>query len=778
MTAIQKVGVIGAGVMGAGIAAHITNAGVPVVLLDIVPEGAINRNALAAGAIAKLRKAEPAAFMDPRNAGLITPGNTEDHLGLLAECDWIIEAVVERVEVKRTLYGKIHAVRKKGSVVSSNTSTLPLALLTSGLPEAFSRDFVITHFFNPPRYMRLLELVTGSQTRPEQAAIIRDFADAALGKGVVDCKDTPGFIANRIGIFWLQCAVTEAIATGLTVEEADAVLGRPVGIPKTGVFGLLDLVGIDLMPHTLASMAKALPPTDPFHALPHEPELVKKMLAAGYTGRKGKGGFYRLNTSSGKRIKEAIDLETGEYRRSTKASLESPKAAAAGGLRALVEHADKGGRYAWRVLSRTLTYAASLVPEIADDVTAIDRAMRLGYNWKYGPFELIDQLGPPWLAKRLTAEGQEVPALFQQAAADRHGFYAVCDGHLHHLGTDHRYHRVERPAGVLLLSDIKRYSQPLIRNASASLWDVGDQIACLEFHTKMNAIDPGVLELLESTLRLVPEQGYRALVIYNEGTHFSVGANLGLALFAANIAAWSEIEGIVRRGSAVYQALKYAPFPVVGAPSGMAVGGACEILLHCDAIQAHAETYMGLVEVGVGVVPAWGGCKELLQRWSADGHCPRGPMPPVAKAFETISTATVAKSAAEAKALLFLRNGDRITMNRDRLLADAKAKSLELAQGYEPPPRPEFVLPGESGRVALSLAVDNFYRLGKATPHDVVVCQKLAEVLTGGETDMTETVSEAQLLALERTTLMELVRHPATLARIEHMLETGKPLRN
>lgn len=779
MTVIEKVGVIGAGVMGAGIAAQITNAGVPVMLLDIVPEGTDDRNALATGAIAKLRKAEPSAFMDPGNADLITPGNTEDHLGRLSECDWIIEAVVERLEVKRALYGKIHAVRKRDSVVSSNTSTLPLALLTSGLPETFTRDFLITHFFNPPRYMRLLELVTGEHTRPEQAAIIRAFADVALGKGVVDCKDTPGFIANRIGIFWLQCAVTEAIDAGLTVEEADAVLGRPAGVPKTGVFGLLDLVGLDLMPHTLASMTKALPPTDPLHAILREPERVQQMISEGYTGRKGKGGFYRLNTASGRRMKEAIDLQTGAYRPATRANLESLKAARAGGLRALMEHDDQGGRYAWRVLSRTLAYAASLVPEIADEVTAIDSAMRLGYNWKYGPFELIDQLGAPWFAQRLAADHQTVPPLLQQAAAtDPPGFYRIDHGQLRYLGTDHAHHRVTRPAGVSLLSDLKRDSQPLLRNASASLWDVGDGIACLEFHTKMNAIDPGVLELLENTLQFVPERGYRAVVIYNEGTHFSVGANLGLALFAANIAAWPEIDAIVGRGQKVYQALKYAPFPVVGAPSGMALGGACEMLLHCDAIQAHAETYMGLVEVGVGVVPAWGGCKELLQRWTTCNHRPRGPMPPVAKAFETISMAVVAKSATEAKALLFLRNGDGITMNRDRLLADAKAKALTLAQGYEPSSTPDFALPGESGRVALSLAVDNFHRLGKATPHDVVVCKQLAKVLSGGETDMTETVSEDQLLALERRTFMELVRHPATLARIEHLLETGKPLRN
>ena len=775
MAEIKKVGVIGAGVMGAGIAAHITNAGVPVVLLDIVPEGAKNRNAIAEDAVKKLLKADPAAFMHERHAKLIITGNIEDHLGLLADCDWIIEAVIEKLDAKHAIYGKIDAVRKPGSIVSSNTSTIPLAVLCEGMPAGFARDFLITHFFNPPRYMRLLELVAGEKTRADALQAVRRFADVALGKGVVDCKDTPGFIANRIGIYWLQCGVLEAMEAGLTVEEADLVCGRPMGIPKTGVFGLLDLVGLDLMPHVLGSLAGALPETDAFHAVRREPELIGKMIADGYTGRKGKGGFYRLDTSSGKRVKEAIDLETGAYHPAQKPRLDSVEAATDGGLRALMEHPDKGGRYAWRVMARTLSYAAHLAPEIADDIVAVDEAMRLGFNWKSGPFQLIDQLGPAWFAEKLKTDGLPVPDLLETVGAGT--FYRTDEGRPQHLAFDGGYTDVRRATGVLLLSDVKLRSEPVARNASASLWDIGDGVVCLEFHTKMNALDLGTLAMVGKAVRIVAD-GYQALVIYNEGSNFSAGANLGLMLFAANLAAWPMIEDMLVQGQDAYKALKYAPFPVVGAPAGMALGGGCEILLHCDAVQAHAEFYVGLVETGVGVVPAWGGCKEMLVRWSASPLRPRGFMPPVIKVFETVGTATVARSAPEARDLLYLGADDGITMNRDRLLADAKARALDLVDGYTPPEPPEISLPGPAARVALTMVLYGLRKLGKATPHDEVVAKVLAGVLSGDGTDVTESLTEDDLLALERRAFMELVRHPATIARIEHMLDTGKPLRN
>ncbi|MEZ5537228.1 MAG: 3-hydroxyacyl-CoA dehydrogenase NAD-binding domain-containing protein [Thiolinea sp.] len=772
---IQKVAVIGAGVMGAGIAAHIANAGTPVVLLDIVPEGAENRSVIAESAVAKMLKADPAPFMHKRNAKLITTGNLEDDLDLLSDCDWIIEAVIENLQIKQNLYRKLEAVRKLGSMLSSNTSTIPMQDLMDGMSDESRRYFMITHFFNPPRYMRLLEVAFNGQTDKDALQAVRDFCDVQLGKGVVVCKDTPGFIANRIGIFWIQTAVLEAFAMGLTVEEADAVIGKPVGIPKTGVFALSDLVGLDLLPHLMDSMERTLPESDALRQRTQIPELITKMIADGYTGRKGKGGFYRLNRDGGRKVKESINLQTGEYAPSKAARLASVDTARKGGLQALVSHEDKGGQYAWRVLSQVLSYAASLVPEIADDVHAVDTAMKLGYNWKFGPFELIDQLGAAAFAERLRAENMPVPDMLEKACDS--GFYQQQDGQVHYLDHAGEARLLERGDGVLLLSDIKLRTEPVAKNGSASLWDIGDGVVCLEFTSKMNALDPQILEMINRAVGLVQSK-YKALVIYNEGSNFSVGANLGLLLFSANIAAWSQIEEMVAAGQNTYKKLKYAPFPVVGAPSGMALGGGCEILLHCDAIQAHAETYTGLVEVGVGLIPGWGGCKEMLQRWVTNPKRGGGPIPPVVKCFEMISTAQVAKSAQEAQSMLILRPGDGITMNRDRLLADAKARALAMVDEYSPPEEQEISLPGATARTAMEMAVKDFRTMGRATPHDEVVSLTLADVLSGGDTDMTETLDEETLLELEREAFMSLVSNNDSLARMEHMLTTGKPLRN
>ncbi|MEZ5452405.1 MAG: 3-hydroxyacyl-CoA dehydrogenase NAD-binding domain-containing protein [Thiothrix sp.] len=772
---IHKVAVIGAGVMGAGIAAHIANAGTPVMLLDIVPEGATDRSQIAKAAIAKLLKADPAPLMHKRNARLITPGNIEDDLEALSECDWIIEAIVERLAIKQDLYRKLAAVRKTDAIVSSNTSSIPLHELVAGLPEDFAAHFMITHFFNPPRYMRLLEIVTSEQTDQDAARKIREYADWKLGKGVVDCKDTPGFIANRIGIFWIQTAIQAAIDMGLTVEEADAVVGRPMGIPKTGVFGLSDLVGIDLMPHLMRSMNRSLPAGDALLAKATIPPLIQNMIETGYTGRKGKGGFYRLNLDSGQKVKESINLQTGEYAPSQPVQLGSVKAARDGGLQALVSYDDKGGQYAWKVLSQTLSYAAELVPEIADDICAVNTAMKLGYNWKFGPFELIDQLGADAFAKRLEADGLGIPLLLEKAR--KHGFYQHEAGETLYLQPDGSYQPLQRPEGVMLLTDLKRHTEPLLENDAASLWDIGDGVACLEFHSKMNSLDPQILEMIEETVDFIP-QNHQALVIYNEGSNFSAGANLGLLMFAAKLGGWDEVDEIVSGGQQAYKKLKYAPFPVVGAPFGLALGGGCEILLHCDALQAHAETYVGLVETGVGLIPGWGGCKEMLHRWGTNPRFPRGPLPAVLKCFEIISVATVAKSAFEARDYLFLRHTDGISMNRDRLLADAKARALSMVEGYQPPEPPIFHLPGATAKVAMEMAVNDFRAQGKATPYDTVIADALATVLSGGDTDMTEALTEDDLLALEYAQFTQLVRKPETLARVQHMLETGKPLRN
>jgi 3-hydroxyacyl-CoA dehydrogenase len=807
---IAKVGVLGSGVMGAGIAAHVANAGLPVVLLDIVQEDGGPRSALAMAAIERLKSTKPAPLMSPARAKLITPGNFVDDLALLADCDWIVEAVIERVEIKQKVYGAVDAVRKPGSIVSSNTSTIPFAKLIEGLPEAFARDFLITHFFNPPRYMRLLELVAGPHTRPEAAAAVRRFCDLRLGKSVVACRDTPAFIANRIGTFWIEAALRAAFAGGLTVEEADALAGKAFGFPKTGVFGLLDLVGIDLGPHVAKTLLATLPADDPYVRVHEDSVFIDRMIASGLTGRKGKGGFYRIDSSRGSKIKQAIDLVSGEYRDVREPKLASAQLALGrgakgssqgGGPRAVLEFADRGGSFAWRMVSETLSYALGVAPQIADDIASIDEAMRTGFGWKWGPFELLDRIGPAWFATKLAKDGLPVPELLARVGSGT--FYRVENARLQQLSlplpaafsssspsssspaafsfssSDASYTDVPRGEGVLRLSDVKLAGPPVAKNASAALWDLGDGVLCLEFTSKMNALDEGILRLVRKALGLMDGARWKALVIANEGENFSVGANIGIALFAANVGLWPAIEASIYEGQQVFKALKYAPFPVVGAPSGMALGGGCEILLHCAAVQAHAETYMGLVEAGVGLVPGWGGCKEMSQRWFTNPRRPGGPMPGVAACFEKLSTAWVSTSAEEARDALFLRAGDGITMNRDRLLADAKAKALALvAAGYRPPEAVEISLPGPSGKAALDMAVAGFRGSGLATPHDAVVAGHLATVLTGGETDVTETLGEEDLLALERAAFLALVRTPATLTRIEGMLETGKAVRN
>ena len=771
--AIERVAVIGSGVMGGGIAAHLANAGASVLLLDVAAKEGSDRSAVARAAVDRLAKSRPPAFMHRRAARRIDAGNLDDDLPRVAEADWIVEAVVERLDVKRDLYARLDAVRRPGAIVSSNTSTIPLARLVEGASEGLRRDFAITHFFNPPRYMRLLEIVRGPETRPDLVERLRGFADRRLGKGVVECKDTPGFIANRIGVFWLQCALIEAIAAGLGVEQADAALGPAAGIPKTGVFGLLDLIGLDLMPHVAGSMDALLPPDDDLRRYMEVPEVLRRMVAGGYTGRKGKGGFYRLRREGGERIRESIDLATGEYHRSERVRLACVDAAKTGGLRALVEHDSEEGRYAWRVLSSVLAYTAALVPGISDDAADVDAAMRLGYNWQAGPFEMADRLGAGWLADRLRAEGRPVPPMLE--AAREGGFYRETGGRVERLGAAGGYASLVRPSGTQRLADVKRGRAQVIGNDSASLWDAGRDVACLEFHTRMNTLDQGSLTLIGQAIELMPDR-FAGLVIHNDGEHFSAGANLGEALFAIGAGAWDRLAGASALGQRTFKAMKYAPFPVVGAPSGMALGGGCEVLLHCDAIVAHAETYAGLVEAGVGLIPAWGGCKELLARYARQG--PRGPMPPVSRAFETVSLAKVSQSAHEARDMGILRREDTIVMNRDRVLAEAVDKVHALHSGYAPPEPPVFRLPGRSGQAALALAIGEFARTGKATPHDVVVATALARVLSGGNADPIDEVGEDAVLTLERETLLSLVRTPETQARIEHMLETGRPLRN
>ncbi len=767
---IKKAAVIGAGTMGSGIAAHIANAGVPVILMDLPQSGFGKKNSLAEAAIERMLKAEPAPFMSPQAVKLVTPSNT-DELDQLKDCDWIVEAIIEKVEIKQDLYARLEKVIGPQTIISSNTSTIPMTKLLEGRSDQFRKNFFITHFFNPPRYTRLLEIVSSPESHKESLEKLHQFADEGLGKGVVFCKDSPGFIANRIGTFWIQKAMIEAYERGITVEEADAIFSKPMGIPKTGVFALVDLVGLDLIPLISQSMGSSLSPDDWFHKSNRELPVIQKLIADGYTGRKGKGGFYRLTyANDSKKIKESVDLKTGEFKKSEKPRLQALEIAKEN-LKVLLNFNDKYGEYAWAVLSDVLCYAALIVDQIADDIFAIDTAMKLGYNWKYGPFELLDRIGLSWFVEKLKKEGRSVPAMIESLGSNT--FYKVEDGKLHYF-TSHGYKPVVRRPGILLLEDVKRTTQPLAKNPSAALWDIGDGVICLEFKSKMNSLDPEIMKMIRQSVEIVSKD-YKALVIYNEGSNFSAGANLGLAMFAANLGLWPLIEQMVKEGQEAYMALKYAPFPVVGAPSGIAVGGGCEVLLHCDALVAHAESYVGLVEVGVGIVPAWGGCKEMLNRWVNNKKRPGGGMVAVAKVFEMIGTAKVAKSAFEAKEMLILGEDDDIVMNRDRLLYKAKEKALQLASNYKTPEPIVLNLPGGAARVSLNMAVKAMAKVGKATPYDEEITKKLAFILSGGDEGE---CTEEEILTMEREAFTSLIRNPKTWARMEHILETGKPLRN
>ncbi len=767
---IKKAAVIGAGVMGSGIAAHMANAGIQVLLLDLPQSGFGKKNKLAEDALEKMKKTDPAPFMSGDAFKRVTPGNTESDLDKLTDCDWVVEAIIEKIEYKHDLYAKIEKVIRPGTIVSSNTSTIPMEKLVDGRSTDFKKNFFITHFFNPPRYTRLLEIVSSKDSDQESLKTLNDFADIHLGKGVVHCKDSPGFIANRIGTFWIQKAMVEALDRDISIEEADAIFSKPMGIPKTGVFGLVDLVGLDLIPLVTQSMRNALPKTDPFHTSYKDIPVIQKLIDDGYTGRKGKGGFYRLNKKEdGSKVKESVSLKTGDFLPSKKAKL--PMLEGRTNLKTLLSGKDKHAEFAWSVLSEVLRYSADIIDEIADNIADIDYAMRLGYNWKFGPFELIDQIGAQWFADRLKQEGRPVPSILD--ALGDGTFYKIENGQTQYF-TGKGYTELKRPDGVLLLSDIKLKTKPLAKNASASLWDIGDGVVCLEFTSKMNSIDPEIMKMIMKSIDIV-KKDYKALVIYNEGTNFSAGANLGLALFAINVAMWPLIEDIVKGGQDAYMALKYAPFPVISAPSGLALGGGCEILFHSDAVVAHAESYIGLVEVGVGIIPAWGGCKEMLTRTLTSKRRPGGGMVAVGKVFEMIGTAKVNKSAFEAKENFFIHDQDPIIMNRDRVLADAKTHALKMADGYTPPEPVTLDLPGGGARVSMNMAVKAMVKIGKATEYDEEISKKLAYVLTGGDDEAT---TEQEILALEREKFMELIHSPKTHARMESILETGKPLRN
>ncbi len=621
--------------------------------------------------------------------------------------------------------------------------------------------------------MRLLEIITGEKTRPDLTQKIMNFAEKQLGKGIVDCKDTPGFICNRIGVFWLQTAVREAIRLNLSIEEADALMSRPLGIPKTGVFGLIDLIGLDLMPQIINSMADKLADNDEFHHVKELPPVFLDLLEQGNLGRKSQAGFYRLNRLRELKLHESIDLKNGVYRTSEKANIKLDSRVNNNNLISLFERDDRYGNYAWSVVSSTINYTAGLIPEISDSPADIDRAMKLGYNWKYGPFELLDCIGATYLKKRRQHEGLAVTDMVNP---DLTVYQTSEKGEFQYRTPLGSYKTIKVPPGVLSLDSAKKNHPPILHNATASLWDIGDHIVCFEFHGKMNTLSMQTMTLLQQSIALASEQ-FQAMVIYNDGQNFSAGANLEVLSLVIKQQNWQEVENILRIGQSTYQSLKYSPIPVIGAPFGMALGGGAEILLHCDAIQSHIELYMGLVELGVGLIPGWRGCTEMLLKCSETEDQQKKPIDCIKKIFESICHKQVSKSALEAMDLSYLRPSDKITMNRDRLLADAKSLAITMAADYRCPKPQKINLSAET-LVALHKTVENQIACEKSSEYDHVLINHLLNVFCGGNHTQAIDVNQETLMTLERDAFLTLVRQPETVARIEHMMKTGRALNN
>lgn len=755
---INCIAVIGAGTMGGGIAAHAANAGAEVILLDVSAS-------LARAGLEK--QLQSGGFMAPEFADRVRVGSVKDDLKLLASADWIIEAVAERLDVKRDIYRAIDEIRKPQAIISSNTSTIPLEELTGSMSPGLAERFLITHFFNPPRAMRLLEIVAGPTTAPGALASVREFADRALGKGLVDCNDTPGFIANRIGGFWLLLAQQEAIDAGIDVEEVDMLMTVAFGIPRSGVFGLLDLIGMDVMGAIRENLQARLPSQDAMVQMGRQPELVARMAAEGRLGRKSGAGYYRFQRDHSSR--ETLDLTSGEYRSLRFACAEATNVAKKG-PRELMESDAPTGRFASLVMRRTLSYAASLVPEIAETPYHVDRAMTLGYGWTYGPFEIVDRMGAPWFRDHLNAHGEHVPE-FLELAAQAGGFYAADGNGSVFLTPDGGRSAVDQPAGALSLPMVRSRGSAIISDDRVSLWDMGDGVALLEMHAKMNVLSEQMLSGLARGLARAKES-FAALVIGTEGPTFSAGADLKALVQHAEVGDYSRLGAIMDAGQDLMHGVKFSTIPVVAAGHGIALGGGCELAMHMAGTAAHAEFNIGLVETAVGLVPAWGGCKELLLRFSEQTDPSSAqPVEPPFGAFELIATARKATNAFEACKLGFIRKVDGVTMNIDRVITAAKERALALSRTYRPPEPRQFRLAGSAGTLALKNVIADDFHGGRITEPERYVRGILAHVLTGGPgADPDRHVSENAIFHLEKAAILELLQTSATIERIKQQL--------
>ena len=816
---IEKVAVLGAGTMGSRIAAHLANAGVRSYLLDIVPPDAAAdaalavRNRFAEAGLDAARKSKPAAFMEPPFARLVTTGNFDDHLGLLAECDWIIEAVVENLDLKRALLRRVDAVRKPGTIVTTNTSGLPIHSIAEGFSEDFRRCWFGTHFFNPPRYMRLLEIIPTPDSDPAAIEAIAQFASVRLGKGIVYAKDTPNFIANRIGCFSVVNIARLMQEFDFSVEDVDALTGSAIGFPKSATFRTIDMVGLDVLGHVVRNAKRLAPALAGAGGGPAEwldergdlelPAFYDQMVERKLLGDKTRAGFYKKERGPEGEKRLAIDWKTLEYhpaQRPKFASLEMAKTVDALGERVRMltgfgdGKLDKAGQFLWTALSEVFTYSANRIPEISDNVVEIDRGMRMGFNWEMGPFELWDAIGVAPSVARMKQEGKPVAANVERLlASGQQSWYTdaptAASGRAYFdLATDSVEQEKVAP-GVWSVTVAKKSNGVVKSNAGASLIDLGDGVGCIEFHSKMNSLGADIIQLTSQVLK--PGglgDNFDAFVISNDASNFSVGANIMLLLMAVQDEEWDDVDMMIRQFQNMTQLIKFSPKPVVAAPFGMTLGGGCEVSLHAAARQPHAELYMGLVEVGVGLLPGGGGCKEMTLRAvdAAQSIRPDGRgesvemMEAMKKAFETVALAKVSTSAFEARGLGFLSRGDAITMNRERVLSDAKAQALELARaGYRAPvPRTDIPAPGENILATLKLGV-HLMRQGEfISDHEVKIATKVAEVLCAGALTPGTPVTEQYLLDLEREAFKSLCGERKTQERIQFTLKTGKPLRN
>jgi 3-hydroxyacyl-CoA dehydrogenase len=765
---IKKVAVIGAGTMGSGIAGQVANAGIEVWLLDLPGED--NANALAERGLERLRDPNQPGLISKQAEDFIHLGNTRDDFDQLADCDWIAEAVVERLDIKKDLYRRLDAVCKADAIITSNTSTIPIRLLVEDMPLSFRQRFAITHFFNPVRFMRLLELVRGEDTDPAIIDLLADFCEQQLGKGVVPCLDTPGFLGNRVGVFAIQCALHAAFELGLTPLEADAIFGRPMGIPKTGVFGLYDLIGIDLMSDVVQSLVNILPNSDAFHAEAAKVPLMTQMIANGQTGNKQGQGFYR-DTESGR---EVLNFESRQYEQAPRLNLPLAERAEQLGVRQLLNDDSLHGQFAWRILSRTLSYAASLIPEVGEDPVGIDDAMKLGYNWIKGPFELIDEIGVDYIIERLESDNMPVPQFLAEAAGS--SFYRVSDGALQARRYGGAWQAIERPAGVIRFTEKRQTMVPINSNSSASSYDL-DGIALVEFHSKANALDADSMQILADALNQVESDGMRGLILHNDAQHFSCGVNLQAVRNFFRREDMAGLDSFLKDFQDTVHRMESASFPVVAAPVGMSIGGGFEVVLHAKQVVCHANSVTGLVESLVGLVPGGGGCKETLYRWIELLRCGDDISEACWKAFMNLGYGKTASSPIIAKKQAMLRVNDRFVINRDRILGEA-IEAIDDPTGQLAFDRPALALPGRPVFEEMVKWLEESCTRGLFMPHDVNVGTEMARIVTGGDVEPGTVCSEQDFYDAERRSFLDLVATAATRERINSMLDAGAPVRN